>query len=145
MAWAIPCTDSGRKDGQYLANSTKAKIRNLMSVLFNHAIRYEWLEQGKNPIKLVRQSALRKHTPTVLETHEVQSLLSELESPFRVMVLLDITTGLRRSELFALRWSDIDIWNLAIDIRRSIFQGVVWKLQDGGFAQPCAIVPRCRR
>jgi hypothetical protein len=28
-----------------------------MSVLFNHAIRYEWLEQGKNPITLVRQSA----------------------------------------------------------------------------------------
>jgi hypothetical protein len=24
-----------------------------MSVLFNHAIRYEWLEQGKNPITLV--------------------------------------------------------------------------------------------
>ena len=114
-----------RHDGEALANSTKAKIRNLMSVLFNHAIRYEWLEQGKNPIKLVRQSALRKLTPTVLETHEVQRLLSELQSPFRVMVLLDVTTGLRRSELFALKWSDINVWNLTIDIRRSIFQGVV--------------------
>jgi integrase len=114
-----------RQDGEDLANSTKAKIRNLMSVLFNHAIRYEWLEQGKNPIKLVRQSALRKLTPTVLETHEIQSLLSELESPFRVMVLLDVTTGLRRSELFALKWNDIDFWNLTIDIKRSIFQGVI--------------------
>jgi len=28
-----------------------------MSVVFNHAIRYEWLEQGKNPILLVRQGA----------------------------------------------------------------------------------------
>jgi len=28
-----------RQDGEDLANSTKAKIRNLMSVLFNHAIR----------------------------------------------------------------------------------------------------------
>jgi hypothetical protein len=43
-----------RKDGEAMANSSKAKIRNVMSVLFNHAIRYEWLEQGKNPIKLVR-------------------------------------------------------------------------------------------
>jgi hypothetical protein len=33
-----------RAEGNALANSTKAKIRNLMSVLFNHAIRYEWLE-----------------------------------------------------------------------------------------------------
>jgi hypothetical protein len=42
-----------RRDGDDLANSTKAKIRNVMSVLFNHAIRYEWLEQGRNPITLV--------------------------------------------------------------------------------------------
>ena len=125
-----------RKDGQDLANSTKAKIRNLMSVLFNHAIRYEWLEQGKNPITLVRQSALRKLTPTVLETHEVQSLLSELESPFRVMVLLDATTGLRRSELFALKWSDIDFSNLTIDIKRSIFQGVVGNCKTAAARSP---------
>src|SRR4030095_2064936 len=45
-----------RQDGEALANSTKAKLRNLMSVLFNHAIRYEWLEQGRNPITLVHQS-----------------------------------------------------------------------------------------
>jgi hypothetical protein len=50
-----------------MANTTKAKIRNLMSVLFNHAIRYEWLEQGKNPITLVRQSGARQTTPEVLE------------------------------------------------------------------------------
>ena len=119
-----------RQDGETLANSTKAKIRNLMSVLFNHAIRYEWLEQGKNPITLVRQSALRQLTPEVLEAHEIQSLLSQLDSPFQIMVLLDVTTGLRRSELFALKWSDFDFWNLTININRSIFQGVAWKLQN---------------
>ncbi len=42
-----------RQDGDDLANSTKAKIRSVMSVLFNHAIRYEWLEQGRNPITFV--------------------------------------------------------------------------------------------
>ena len=46
-----------RSDGQPLAPGTKAKIRNIMSALFNHAIRYEWLEQEKNPVTLVRQSA----------------------------------------------------------------------------------------
>jgi integrase len=30
-----------------------------------------------------------------------------------------------RSELFALKWSDNDFWNLVIDIRRSICEGVV--------------------
>jgi len=34
-----------RTNGEILANATKAKIRNIFSVIFNHAIRYEWLEQ----------------------------------------------------------------------------------------------------
>jgi integrase len=38
-----------RANGDQLADTTKAKIRNLMSVLFNHAIRYEWLEQVARP------------------------------------------------------------------------------------------------
>ena len=71
-----------------LANSTNTKIRSVMSVIFNHAIRYEWLEQGRNPITFVRQSAQRKNAPAVLEAAEIQSLLSELEQPFRLMVLL---------------------------------------------------------
>jgi integrase len=69
-----------RPDGEDLANSTKAKIRNVMNVLFNHAIRYEWLEQGRNPITLVRQSAQRRTRPTVLEPYEIQSLLSRMAS-----------------------------------------------------------------
>ncbi len=69
-----------RKDGSPLANTTKTKIRSLMSVLFNHAIRYEWLEQGKNPITLVRQSTARQKTPEVLDPKEIQDLLIQLES-----------------------------------------------------------------
>jgi integrase len=125
-----------RQDGEALANSTRAKIRNLMSLMFNHAIRYEWLEQGKNPIKLVRQSTLRKRIPTVLEPDEVANLLSELDSPRRLMVLLDITTGLRRSELFALKWSDVDFSNLTIDIRRSIYQGRVGNCKTAASRRP---------
>ena len=92
-----------------------------MSVIFNHAIRYEWLEQGRNPIRLVRLSTKRMRTPEVLEPSEIHSLLRELETPFRLMVLLDATTGLRRSELLALKWCDVDFSNLTIDIRRSIY------------------------
>jgi site-specific recombinase XerD len=57
-----------------MANSTKAKIRSIMSLLFNHAIRYEWLEQGNNPISLVRQTAIRQKTPDVLDPHEIKNL-----------------------------------------------------------------------
>jgi hypothetical protein len=63
-----------------LANGRKAKIRNLMSTLFNHAMRYEWAD--KNPIRLVRQSAKRERTPDVLTAEEIKSLLSELRGPY---------------------------------------------------------------
>jgi integrase len=72
-----------RADGAALANTTKAKIRNLFSVLFNHAILDEWLGQGRNPITLVRQSAKRNQAPEVLEPDEIQSLLLQLKSCFR--------------------------------------------------------------
>jgi integrase len=86
--------------GPLLANATKAKIRSIMSVIFNHAIRCEWLEQGRNPILFVRQSAKRKGTPTVLEAKEIQALLLQLKKHYGLMVMLAVTTGLRRSELF---------------------------------------------
>ncbi len=47
------------------AKGTRAKIRNIMSAIFHHAMRYEWVD--RNPIKLVRQSAKRERTPEVLE------------------------------------------------------------------------------
>jgi hypothetical protein len=47
-----------------LARASRAKIRNLMSVLFNHARRHDLIE--RNPITLVRQSAKRRTIPEVL-------------------------------------------------------------------------------
>ena len=47
--------------GLPLAKSSCAKIRNVMSVLFNHACRYELFD--RNPIYLVRQSAKRRTPP----------------------------------------------------------------------------------
>jgi integrase len=122
--------------GTPLANTTKTKIRSLMSVLFNHAIRYEWLEQGKNPITLVRQSTARQKTPEVLDPKEIQDLLSHLESPYRVMVLLAATTGLRRSELFALKWDDIDFSTETLNVSRAIYNQVVGNCKTEGSARP---------
>jgi integrase len=131
-----------RLDGTTLANSSKAKIRSVLSVLFNHAIRYEWLEQGRNPALYVRQSAKRRRAPDILEPKELHALLAQLESCFRLMVLVAGTTGLRRSELFALKWGDIDFSNLRIDIRRSIFSGIVGECKTEASRQPIPVDER---
>src|SRR5215831_14105195 len=86
--------------------SSCAKIRNLMSVLFNHACRYELFD--RNPNHLVRQSAKRRRTPTVLMPAEIKALVDNLSIRERTLVLLAVSTGLRQSELFGLKWGDID-------------------------------------
>ena len=130
-----------RADGRPLANSTKAKIRNLMSVLFNHAIRHEWLEQGRNPILLVRQSAKRQRIPEWLEPEELSALLSQLDQCFRLMVFLDAVTGLRRSELLALKWGDVEFENLQIIVQRSIYRNVVGNCKTEASKKPVPMDP----
>ncbi len=101
-----------------LANGSRAKIRNLMSTVFNHAMRYEWAE--KNPIRLVRQSAKRERTPDVLTAEEIRGLLGKLEGPYYVMAFLAAVTGLRVSELLALKWEDVDFAEGEMSLTRAI-------------------------
>jgi integrase len=130
-----------RANGSPLAPSTKAKIRNLMSVLFNHAIRHEWLEQGRNPILLVRQSAKRQRIPEWLDPEELSALLSQLDRCFRVTVFLDAATGLRRSELLALKWGDVEFKKLQILVQRSIYRNVVGNCKTEASKKPVPMDP----
>ncbi len=101
-----------------LSNGSKAKMRNIMHAVFNHAIRWEWHE--KNPITHVRQSAKRMQIPIVLTPDEMDELLLQLEEPTHTAVLVAMLTGLRVSELLALKWQDIDFENFEIHVTRSI-------------------------
>jgi hypothetical protein len=77
-----------------LAKSSCAKIRGLFSVLFNHACRYEFFD--RNPIRLVRQGAKRRSTPSVLTPFEIKLLLGGLRLRERVLLLLAASTGFYR-------------------------------------------------
>jgi integrase len=117
-----------------LAGATKAKIRNVMHALFNHALRYEWLE--RNPITLVRQSAKRQRIPDVLEVGEIKALLVELGEPVKTMVFLAAATGLRISELLGLKWADIDFDALEINLSRAIVDQVVGDMKTEASRKP---------
>jgi integrase len=88
---------------------------------FNHGLRHKLLD--RNPVQWVRQSAKRKKIPAVLEIEEVKSLLGALDVRERTMVLLDVVTGLRASELFGLKWTDIDFIKNEISVTRSVVPG----------------------
>lgn len=59
-----------------LARGTRYKIRNVMSVLFNHGRRQDLCD--RNPIEWVRQSAKRRSAPDILTSNEVPGLLANL-------------------------------------------------------------------
>lgn len=124
----------GVKTRKPLAPATKAKIRNVMHALFNHAIRHEWLE--RNPITLVRQSAKRQRVPDVLEVDEIKALLAELPEPVKTMVFLAASTGLRASELIGLKWGDIDFNTLEIRLSRGVVDGVVGEMKTEASRKP---------
>jgi hypothetical protein len=84
----------GWLDSLVLAPSSKAKLKSILSTLYNHAIRYEWLTF--NPISRVRTSSLRLRDKDVLTPEEFQRLAEQLSVRDRAMVLLTGSTGIRR-------------------------------------------------
>jgi integrase len=122
-----------------LAKSSCAKIRGLLSVLFNHACRYEFFD--RNPIRLVPQGAKRRSTPSVLTPAEIKGLLTGLGLRERVLVLVAASTGLRQSELFAVKWSDIDFAQHTMNVTRSIVYGVVGPCKTESSQKPVPVHP----
>jgi integrase len=122
-----------------LAKSSCAKIRNVMSVLFNHACRYEFFD--RNPIRLVRQGAKRKTVPNVLTPDEIKTLLDSLELREKTLVLLAASTGLRQSELFGLKWGDISFEGKTIYVTRSIVYHVVGPCKTEASQKPVPVHP----
>jgi integrase len=122
-----------------LAKSSCAKIRNLMSVLFNHACRYELFD--RNPIYLVRQSAKRRTPPTFLVPAEIKALIDGLALRECTLVLLATSTGLRQSEIFGLKWSDIDFERGTMSVVRSLVYGVVGPCKTESSQKPVPMHP----
>jgi integrase len=105
-----------------------------MSSLYQHARRHEFITT--NPISLVRQSSIRQKEPDVLDPEEVRALLEELDEPFRTIVYVAAVTGMRRGELFGLKWGDVDLQLGQLRIIRSIVDQTVGETKTRGSKRP---------
>jgi integrase len=117
-----------------LANGTRAKLRNLMHALYNHAMRWEFTD--RNPISLVRQSAKRQRVPEVLSVEEIGRLLAQLSDPWKTAVFLAVTTGLRISELLGLKWADCDFTAGELRLCRGIVRQRVGEMKTEASRKP---------
>lgn len=98
-----------------------------MGVIFNSAMRWGLVDLGQNPIALVRVKGVsrRQSEPRILNRDEIQVLVSGLTDPCRTAVIFALSTGLRCSELFALKWLDFNWQQFTVLVRRAVVDGVV--------------------
>lgn len=122
-----------------LAPGSKTKIKSAFSVLYSHAIRYEWLTF--NPISKVRTSSKPLREKDVLTPEEFQALLGQLSVRDRAMVLLAGSTGLRRSEMIALTWADVNPVTLEVNVLRSCVRNRFGNCKSTASRKPVPLHP----
>jgi len=99
-------------------DGTKLKIKNVLSAIFSHGVRWELVErnpvcgQGGTPGHRgastgVRQSNRISITRVVLRPDVVRQTLEQLPLREATMALVDAVTALRASELIALKWKNV--------------------------------------
>jgi integrase len=125
-----------------LANGSKAKIREVFGAAFRHAIRYELY--STNPIASVRQARKRAEEPEILEPAEIAAILRELAGiePVRTAFLIAAVMGMRRGEIFGLKWADVNLDRATLHVRRSYVDGVEGPPKTDSSRRPLPIPPQ---
>jgi hypothetical protein len=93
-----------------LSPKTKGHVRALFHMLFERAMLWGLLDLQRNPIELIKPkgTSRRLRRPHIITPEKFQELIAILEQPYRTMAIVAICTGLRVSEVLALRWEHID-------------------------------------
>ena len=104
-----------------LSSSTISKYHKAISSALQDAV--EWQLIFNNPCERVKPPKVIKKESKYLDEKQSIILLSALENEplkYKTMIYLDITTGLRRGELMAIEWQDIDFNKNSIKIKKSL-------------------------
>jgi integrase len=101
-----------------LSRESVDKIRDVMSSILGSAVKYGFLV--KNPAEGVHlvpaKRGVRRQKPFI-RPEQFDGLVELIQEPYSTMTFVAVYTGLRVSELIALRWSDIHEQSITIDER----------------------------
>ena len=114
-----------------LAAKTKGQIRALFHLLFEKAMLWELIDIQRNPIELVKLkgTSRRSRRPQVVTPEKFQELIAVLREPYRTMAIVAMCTGLRVSEILALRWEHIDFRARFMLIQQGVVNGRIGKVK----------------
>lgn len=107
---AFSTSGTGNKSTKPRSSNTVIRYKAVLSAMFKYAIREEYLKE--NPVDTIFVQATPNKIERYLSDDERNKLLIECKQSswgrMHLLVLLAITTGMRKSELINLRWTDID-------------------------------------
>ena len=109
--------------GKPLSGKSKGNIMGQMSTLFRFAMLWDWVALPVNPCSLFTVPGVSKRIkkPRVIPPATFRAILDgERDVRFRAMLLGAYCLGLRVSELFGLKWSDLDHLRFTLTIQRAI-------------------------
>jgi integrase len=124
------------------AKKTPKTIRNhhaIISAALHQAVRWGWVrtnvaEQAKPP----RVPQRRVTAPSVDAVRAVVEAAEERDPRLAALLMLGALTGMRRGELCALRWSDVDLERGDLEVSRSVI------VVPGGLAEKTTKTDRFR-
>ncbi len=104
-----------------LSTKSLTMIRAVFNVMFNDALADELIT--RNPMSLIKKPknvSVNEILPFKID--EIFTILDAIPQKMRAVFAIGFFTGMRTGELTALKWSDIDLENNIIKVRRAIRQ-----------------------
>jgi integrase len=102
-----------------LSSSTVNKIHGVLHKAFGQAVR--WSLIPRNPTDAVKPPRPAPEEMRPLSSEEARRLLDAAKGDkLEALYVLAVTTGMRRGELLGLKWSDVDLKNATVSIRRTL-------------------------
>src|SRR5215217_792060 len=102
-----------------LSASTVQKIHHILHKALAQAVRWDLI--ARNPADAAKAPRPASAEMRPLDTEEVRRLLEATHGDrLEALYVLAVTTGMRRGELLGLKWSDVDLENGRLSIRRAL-------------------------
>lgn len=109
----------GIKLNEGLAPSTIRKLHNLLNKALGQAQKWDMIKN--NPAASAEPPRIKKPEFQIWSPRDITKFLTCIQNErLYILFYLAIYTGMRKGELLALRWSDIDLEKCVINVRRSL-------------------------